>query len=434
AAVTGNATYTAQYNKAVNEYTVTWNVDGKTTTETYEYGATPSFKGATDKAADAQYTYTFAGWDKELAAVTGDATYTAKYDKTVNEYTVTWNVDGKTTTETYKYGATPSFKGTTDKAADAQYTYTFAGWDKEIAAVTGNATYTAQYNKAVNEYTVTWNVDGKTTTETYEYGATPSFKGATDKAADTQYTYTFAGWDKELAAVTGNATYTAQYNKAVNEYTVTWNVDGKTTTETYEYGATPSFKGATDKAADAQYTYTFAGWDKEIAAVTGNATYTAQYNKVVNEYTVTWNVDGVTTTETYAYGATPSYKGTTDKAADAQYTYTFAGWDKEIAAVTGDATYTAQYEAILLDGFTGFALNGDTATVTYKKAADAKDGIVTLFVAEYVGNQLVQVNLVPIDTTAQEVGTAQGYSVSLPTASTGTVKAMLLNANLVPLF
>ncbi|MBR5240144.1 MAG: hypothetical protein IKW04_06190, partial [Clostridia bacterium] len=181
-------------------------------------------------------------------------------------------------------------------------------------------------------------------------------------------------------------------------------------------------------------TYTFAGWDTAIATVTGNATYTAQYNKTVNEYTVTWIVDGVTTTETYAYGATPSFKGTTDKAADAQYTYTFTGWDTEIVAVIGDATYTAQYEATLLDGFTGFALNGDTATVTYKKAADAEDGIVTLFVAEYAGNKLVQVNLVTIDTTEQEAGTAQGYSVSLPNASTGTVKAMLLNANLVPLF
>ena len=349
-------------------------------------------------------------------------------------YTVTWIVDGVTTTETYVEGATPSFKGTTDKAADAQYTYTFAGWDKAIAAVTGYVTYTAQYNKTVNEYTVTWIVDGKTTTETYAYGATPSFKGTTDKSADAQYTYTFTGWDKALAAVTGNATYTAQYSKTVNNYTVTWNVDGKTTTETYAYGATPSFKGTTDKAADAQYTYTFTGWDTEIATVTGDATYTAQYSKTVNNYTVTWIVDGVTTTETYAYGATPSFKGTTDKAADAQYTYTFAGWDTEIATVTGNATYTAQYEAILLDGFTGFALNGDTATVTYKKAADADDGIVTLFVAEYAGNKLVQINLVTIDTTKQEVGTAVGYSVSLPTASTGTVKAMLFTSNLVPLF
>ena len=39
-----------------------------------------------------------------------------------------------------------------------------------------------------------------------------------------------------------------------------------------------------------------------------------------------------------------------------------------------------------------------------------------------------------IDISKQEVGTTKDYSVSLVTASTGTVKAMLLTDNLVPLF
>jgi len=326
-------------------YTVTWIVDGAETTETYEEGQVPSFKGSTDKAADAQYTYTFDGWDKEIVAVTGDVTYTAKYSTTVNSYTVTWIVDGNTTTESVPYGTVPSFKGSTDKAADAQYTYTFDGWDKEIVAVTGDATYTAKYTSTVNEYTITWIVDGVSTEETYAYGATPSFKGSTDKPADDEYTYTFTGWSPAIVAVTGDATYTAQYSNGTNSYTVTWIVDGQSTTETYNYGDVPSFKGSTDKAADAQYTYTFDGWDKAIVAVTGNVTYTAKYSSTVNKYTVTWIVDGNTTTESVAYGTVPSFSGSTDKAADAQYTYTFDGWDKEIVAVTGDVTYTAKYSS-----------------------------------------------------------------------------------------
>ena len=139
-------------------YTVTWIVDGKTTTETYEEGAMPSYKGSTDKAADSEYTYTFAGWEPELAAVTADVTYTAKYTKTpiekpVAKYTVTWIVDGKTTTETYEEGAMPSYKGSTDKADDQLFAYTFTGWDKALTSVTADVTYTAVYTRQIRTVT-----------------------------------------------------------------------------------------------------------------------------------------------------------------------------------------------------------------------------------------------------------------------------------------
>ena len=66
-------------------YIVSWVVDGKVIQEVYEAGAMPSFSGNTDKAADAYFTYTFAGWDREIDAVTGDVTYVAIYTKTAIE-------------------------------------------------------------------------------------------------------------------------------------------------------------------------------------------------------------------------------------------------------------------------------------------------------------------------------------------------------------
>ena len=356
--VKGNQTYVAVYDKAVNKYTVTWkNDDGSVlrTDKDVEYGKMPSYGANPTKAADAQYTYTFKSWTPEVKAVTGNAVYTAVYEKTVNKYTVTWkNDDGSVlrTDKDVEYGKMPSYGANPTKAADAQYTYTFKSWTPEVKAVTGNAVYTAVYEKTVNKYTVTWkNDDGSVlrTDKDVEYGKMPSYGANPTKAADAQYTYTFKSWTPEVKAVTGNAVYTAVYEKTVNKYTVTWkNDDGSVlrTDKDVEYGKMPSYGANPTKAADAQYTYTFKSWTPEVKAVTGNAVYTAVYEKTVNKYTVTWkNDDGsvLRTDKDVEYGKMPSYGANPTKAADAQYTYTFKDWTPEVETVTGDAMYKAKY-------------------------------------------------------------------------------------------
>ena len=61
---------------------------------------------------------------------------------------------------------------------------------------------------------------------------------------------------------------------------ITWIVDGVQTTEVYQKGTTPTYKGALEKSETARYRYEFAGWDKELVPVTDNATYTARFNQI----------------------------------------------------------------------------------------------------------------------------------------------------------
>ena len=87
---------------------------------------------------------------------------------------------------------------------------------------------------------------------------------------------------------------------------------------------------------------------------------------------------------------------------------------------------------IYTNDFTGFALSGNTANVSYRKIPGAED-VYTLYIAEYNGNKLIQINLVTIDPEKQTDETIQNYSVGL-NGVTGTLKAMLLDSNLVPCF
>lgn len=112
-------------------------------------------------------------------------------------------------------------------------------------------------------------------------------------------------------------------------------------TAVYPYDA-PSREG------DAQYTYSFSGWDRDLSNVTSSFETVAQYSTETNRYTVTFvNHDGTVLQEgEWDYGSTPSYSGETPtKESDALYTYSFSGWSPEITPVTGDATYAATYTA-----------------------------------------------------------------------------------------
>lgn len=466
-AATENATYTASYTSVKNKYDVTFvaehNPDANITVSK-EYGeAVASFAPQVDGAVTAEFTYVFDGWMPAITdqtVVTGGVTYTAKYKQNKNQYTVAFVSDDGSTplssvtrdygteiasmfpspdptkeptdAKTYefdrwvikvsdtedaelaegavlvsdmklkavfrefdrKYAVTfVNYDNSPLKSAtlyvyntpvsgitlpddsilvrpeDDNYTYTFAGWEPELSAVTKEQVYTAKYTRTAktDTYTITWMPDeGETPlgTESYAEGEIPAFNGTPAKDATAEYTYTFVGWTPEIVPVTGDATYTAVFKSAKNSYTVTFAGDsgvvGLPEPQTAEYGTNvSSLLPATNptKPSTAQFSYTFDKWVVVSGSTTsglpadavlgGDMTLKAAFHETVRAYTITFlDWDGSELAkDDYDYNTAASVivpENPTRKN-DAQYSYTFAGWSPAVVAVTDSATYKATY-------------------------------------------------------------------------------------------
>ena len=119
---------------------------------------------------------------------------------------ITWVIDGKVVAEEdYLKGTMPSFKGSTDKAPDENYRYTFTGWSPEVVVAEEDATYTAQYSATARVfYTITFNAnggEGSMEPQRFEVGVDT----ALNTNAFTRESYNFIGWN--TAADGSGATY-----------------------------------------------------------------------------------------------------------------------------------------------------------------------------------------------------------------------------------
>ena len=119
---------------------------------------------------------------------------------------ITWVIDGEVVAEEdCLKGTMPSFKGSTDKAPDDNYRYTFTGWSPEIVVAEEDATYTAQYSATARVfYTVTFDANGgvgEMAAQTFEVGVDTALNANTF----TRDNYKFTGWN--TAADGSGATY-----------------------------------------------------------------------------------------------------------------------------------------------------------------------------------------------------------------------------------
>ncbi|MGI6752820.1 MAG: InlB B-repeat-containing protein [Eubacteriales bacterium] len=318
-----------------------------------------------ERLPDAVYNYTFAGWDKngdgspdilpgsKIVALE-NMDLIAVFDKTYIEYKVTFfGRGGEVVSErTYHYGELVELPEVQASIREGKYSYTFAGWNPEVSEiVTQNASYTAIFTESIALYRISF-VDGDGNimqSGEYEYGATITPpEEASRKSADKTFSYVFSRWDKDITEVTGDRVYTALFDCLYIDYSISFiDGDGNAVLEyAAHYGdaVTPP-EETPAKSPDLMYEYIFSGWDREIGTVEGDTVYTAMFESVLRNYTVTFfNADGtVYHTAVYNYGDEIALPEDPAKSSSAGV-YTFEGWTPDITPVTGNMNFTAKFD------------------------------------------------------------------------------------------
>ena len=325
----------------VNSYSITYTINGEEyTAQTYEFGAAVSAPEYTVPEG-----HTFSGWNIPETMPAENLVLDATL--TVNSYSITYTINGEEyTAQTYEFGAAVSAPEYTVPEG-----HTFSGWDIPETMPAENLVLDAALT--VNEYTVTYNINGEIyAIQVYAYG-----EEVFAPAYDVPDHFTFSGWDTPATMPAENIVLDATLVED-GKYTVSFMVDGET------YFTFTGYEGdaITVPEDPEKLGYTFDAWDgmpEDGVLPAANITVTAVWS--VNTYTITYTVNGEEySIQTYEYGAaiiTPAY--------DVPEGYTFSGWDvpetMPAEDLVVDATCTINvYEVTLIDGF-----NGDPIAVLY---------------------------------------------------------------------
>jgi hypothetical protein len=325
----------------VNSYSITYTINGEEyTAQTYEFGAAVSAPEYTVPEG-----HTFSGWDIPETMPAENLVLDAAL--TVNSYSITYTINGEEyTAQTYEFGAVVSAPEYTVPEG-----HTFSGWDIPETMPAENLVLDAALT--VNEYTVTYNINGEIyAIQVYAYG-----EEVFAPAYDVPDHFTFSGWDTPATMPAENIVLDATLVED-GKYTVSFMVDGET------YFTFTGYEGdaITVPENPEKLGYTFDAWDgmpEDGVLPAANITVTAVWS--VNTYTITYTVNGKGySVQTYEYGAaiiTPAY--------DVPEGYTFSGWSVPETMPAEDLVVDAActinvYEVTLIDGF-----NGDPIAVLY---------------------------------------------------------------------
>jgi len=255
--------------------------------------------------------YTFNTWDQAVPSTMPASNVLLRATWTTNTYTVSWNVDGVITTQTYEYMATIVPPQNPWKEG-----YTFTGWTPSVAQTMPyqNLSYVAVFTP--NLYTLNiiyqaWDVlefDGVIPygyAGQVEYDSFFSIPSPTGIGNVNGSDYNVSGYYPDQSIIEGVMPAVEGYTFIVTyfpeTYTTTWDVDGNLTTEQVVYHHWPV--GIPDPTKEG---YVFDGWYPYVNIQPAyDITYTAQWYEKTYPYTITvytMNVLGnYTTPATYTF-------------------------------------------------------------------------------------------------------------------------------------
>ena len=326
---------------STNNYTVTFNVNGKEYTKlSFAYGAT-----VTAPAYTVPEGYSFTGWNLPETMPAENITLDATLTK--NSYFVKYYLfEGDTEPYaefTVSYGDVIPTPDVPEKPG-----YQFQGWDYENL---GTATMPAQAlniyaNMAKEEYAIEFEgADGNIVSDWIGYYGDTITADQTPEV--TKEGSRFVGWTVNGVDVTfpytvnGDTTFVPKFT--TNGYILTYIVDGEVySRNTYDFGAalpaadTPTKEG-----------HTFSGWDRETPATMPAEDITISGSFTPNKYDATFYKDGV------LFATVPTDFGQVPVAPTEgleKVGYTFTGWNPALTAIGVDgARYDAMYVAQNVD-------------------------------------------------------------------------------------
>lgn len=404
--------------------TVTWNdKDGNKITngtfgDEYDFNTSPVFHGANPTWENSSTEkHDWIGWrdaegniyDKNatLPRATSNVTYTAYFNTTKYQYTITFKnddnsdlwaglVDAGTKGPELQALFEQKYNEKTgntvpQKAPTVDKVFFFDKWYPALATVEAAATYVAQYSESLRQYHVIfYNYDAVSVLyeADVDYNANPVYGGVTPFRANTSaFSYDWTGWKQgattygtsdALPVVKGDISYIATFDTTALKYQVLFKRQDGSIIDApfFSFGETPlAFPANPTMASTVSTDYTFRGWSPAtLEPVTEDGkVYTALFDESPRQYTahfVNYNGVSLNKDQTIDYNTVPAYTGATPfKPNDARNSYVFSGWawtagdgweagsiaaGEAFPAIKGSITFTAQFTPTLLQLDAGF--------------------------------------------------------------------------------